>query len=361
MNVTLENLTKKWGPVIGTDDITLDIKSGEFVAFLGPSGCGKTTTLLMIAGIYKPTAGYVKFDGRIVNRLQPRDRNIGMVFQSYALYPHMTVYDNLVFPMKLNKTPRTVMIERAERVAKMMGIDHLMARKPGQLSGGQQQRVALGRALTKEPNLLLFDEPLSNLDARLRLSMRGEIKRLQLDLGITSIYVTHDQVEATTMADRVAIMRAGHLQAYCPPAELYEQPRNLFIANFIGNPPMNFVDVTVSAENGNFHARREGFDAPVSSRRGAKAAGREHAILGIRPEDMSIAPAQAGDGILGEAYVVEPLGRDDLVTVHVADAKVLVLADPKLNIRIGDPVRVKFDAEKVQFFDPDTEESLLWA
>jgi inositol-phosphate transport system ATP-binding protein len=361
MNVTLENLTKKWGPVIGTEDITLDIESGEFVAFLGPSGCGKTTTLLMIAGIYKPTAGYVKFDGRIVNRLQPRDRNIGMVFQSYALYPHMTVYDNLVFPMKLNKTPRTVMKERAERVAKMMGIDHLMARKPGQLSGGQQQRVALGRALTKEPNLLLFDEPLSNLDARLRLSMRGEIKRLQLDLGITSIYVTHDQVEATTMADRVAIMRAGHLQAYCAPAELYEQPRNLFIANFIGNPPMNFVDVTVSAENGSFHARREGFDAPVSSQRGAKAAGRKHAILGIRPEDMSIAPAQAGDGILGEAYVVEPLGRDDLVTVHIADATVLVLADPKLNIRIGDPVRVKFDAEKVQFFDPDTEESLVWA
>ena len=361
MNVTLENLTKKWGPVIGTEDITLDIKSGEFVAFLGPSGCGKTTTLLMIAGIYKPTAGYVKFDGRIVNRLQPRDRNIGMVFQSYALYPHMSVYDNLVFPMKLNKTPANVMKERAQRVAEMMGIDQLMDRKPGQLSGGQQQRVALGRALTKEPNLLLFDEPLSNLDARLRLSMRGEIKRLQLDLGITSIYVTHDQVEAMTMADRVAIMRGGHLQAYCPPTELYEQPRNLFIASFIGNPPMNFVNVAVKAENGSFHARREAFDGVVSSQRGAQAAGRERVIMGIRPEDMTIAPAQAGDGILGEAYVVEPLGRDDLVDVHIADASVHALADPNLNIRIGDPVRIKFDTEKVQFFDPDTEESLLWA
>jgi len=284
-----------------------------------------------------------------------------MVFQSYALYPHMTVYDNLVFPMKLNKTPRAVMKERAERVAKMMGIDHLMDRRPGELSGGQQQRVALGRALTKEPNLLLFDEPLSNLDARLRLSMRGEIKRLQLDLGITSIYVTHDQVEAMTMADRVAVMRAGHLQAYCPPNELYEQPRNLFIAGFIGNPPMNFVDVAVSAENGSLHARREAFDAVVSPQRGAKAAGREGGTLGIRPENMTVVPAQVGEGIPGEAYVVEPLGRDDLLDVHIGDASVHVLADPNLNIRIGDPVRVKLDPEKVQFFDPETEDSLLWA
>jgi inositol-phosphate transport system ATP-binding protein len=360
MEVGLENLTKKWGTVVGTEDITLEIKSGEFVAFLGPSGCGKTTTLLMIAGIYKPTNGYVKFDGHVVNRLQPRERNIGMVFQSYALYPHMTVYDNLVFPMKLKRTPRAVMKERAERVAKMMGIDHLMERKPGELSGGQQQRVALGRALTKEPNLLLFDEPLSNLDARLRLSMRGEIKRLQLDLGITSIYVTHDQVEAMTMADRVAVMRAGHLQAYCAPDELYEQPRNLFIASFIGNPPMNFVDVTVSAENGSFYARREAFDAVVSSQHGAKAAGRERVTLGIRPEDMTIVPAQAGDGILGEAYVVEPLGRNDLVDVHIAGASLHALADPNLNIRIGDPVRISLDPEKVQFFDPETEGSLLW-
>jgi inositol-phosphate transport system ATP-binding protein len=360
MEVRLENLTKKWGTVVGTEDVTLDIKSGEFVAFLGPSGCGKTTTLLMIAGIYKPTAGLVKFDGRVVNRLQPRDRNIGMVFQSYALYPHMTVYDNLVFPMKLNKTPAKEMKERAQRVAKKMDIDKLLDRKPGQLSGGQQQRVALGRALTKEPSLLLFDEPLSNLDARLRLSMRGEIKRLQMDLGITSIYVTHDQVEAMTMADRVAVMQRGHLQAYCTPDELYEQPRNLFTASFVGNPPMNFVRVTVDEENGTYHARREAFDALVSAERGAKAAGRENVVLGIRPEDMTITPAAAGDGILGEAYVIEPLGRDDLVDVHIAGASLHALADHRLNIRIGDPVRARFDPEKVQFFDPDTEESLLW-
>jgi inositol-phosphate transport system ATP-binding protein len=361
MEVRLENLTKKWGTVVGTDDITLDIQSGEFVAFLGPSGCGKTTTLLMIAGIYKPTYGYVKFDGRIVNRMQPKDRNIGMVFQSYALYPHMTVYDNLVFPMKLKKTPAREMKARAQRVADMMGIGHLMERKPGQLSGGQQQRVALGRALTKEPSLLLFDEPLSNLDARLRLSMRGEIKRLQMDLGITSIYVTHDQVEAMTMADRVAVIQGGHLQAYCPPDELYDQPRNLFIAGFVGNPPMNFLTVEVSAENGSHRAKGDGFDVGVSPERGARAAGQGQVIMGIRPEDLTILPASGGEGILGEVYVVEPLGRDDLVDVHIGEASVHALADPNLNLKISDRVRLGVNPDKVQFFDSGTEDSLLWA
>jgi len=206
MKVRLENLTKRWGLIYGARDINLTVNDGEFIAFLGPSGCGKTTTLLMIAGIYKPTAGVIWFNERVMNRVPPKDRNVGMVFQSYALYPHMTVYENLVFPMKLKRVPAGEMRERTQRVADMLGIGHLLDRRPGQLSGGQQQRVALGRALTKQPDLLLFDEPLSNLDARLRLSMRGEIKRLQMELGITSIYVTHDQVEAMTMADRIAVM-----------------------------------------------------------------------------------------------------------------------------------------------------------
>ena len=360
MEVSLENLTKRWGTAIGTENITLDIKSGEFVAFLGPSGCGKTTTLLMVAGIYKPTEGMIKFDGHIVNRVQPKDRNIGMVFQSYALYPHMTVYENLAFPMKLNNTPANEMKKRAQRVADMMGISHLMDRKPSQLSGGQQQRVALGRALTKEPSLLLFDEPLSNLDARLRISMRGEIKRLQLELGITSIYVTHDQVEAMTMADRVAVMQGGHLQAYCPPSELYDRPINLFVASFVGNPPMNFIPVEVSRENGGYHARGEGIDALVSSERGTPAAGRGRVVLGVRPEDVSIVPADHGQGIPGEVYVVEPLGRDDLVEISIGKEKVHALADREKNYNIGDQVRLKFDPEKVHFFDPETEKSLLW-
>jgi ABC-type sugar transport system ATPase subunit len=251
------------------------------------------------------------------------------------------------------------MRERAQRVADMMGIGQLMDRKPGQLSGGQQQRVALGRALTKEPDLLLFDEPLSNLDARLRLSMRGEIKRLQMELGITSIYVTHDQVEAMTMADRVAVIKDGHLQAYDPPDDLYDQPRTLFIAGFVGNPPMNFMDVELARdiESGDYHAQREGIDLVVPPDRGEKAAGRGAVVLGIRPEDVTI----ADDGIPGEVYVVEPMGRDDLTDVRFGEAHIHILADPALELKIGDRVKVKFNTQKVQFFDPVTENSLLWA
>jgi ABC-type sugar transport system ATPase subunit len=356
--VELVNLTKRWGDVVGADSINLEIEDGEFVAFLGPSGCGKTTTLLMIAGIYKPTEGLIKFDGRVVNHLAPKDRNIGMVFQSYALYPHMSVFENIAYPLKLKKVPKEEMRQRVQRVADMMGIGHLLDRKPAQLSGGQQQRVALGRALVKEPQLLLFDEPLSNLDARLRLTMRSEIKRLQLDLGITSIYVTHDQVEAMTMADRIAVMKDGKLQAYCPPDELYDQPRTLFVAGFVGNPPMNFAEVEVVRENGEYRARHQGFDIVVPPERGEKAIGRGKVIMGIRPEDVSLA---AEDGIPGEVYVVEPLGRDDLIDVRINDFHVRFLVDPALGLRIGQNVRVKFNTHKVQFFDPETEKSLLWA
>ncbi|OUC06520.1 hypothetical protein RY27_20530 [Litorilinea aerophila] len=360
MNVTFENLTKRFGDVVAVDNISMEIKDGEFVALLGPSGCGKTTTLLMTAGIYKPTSGAIRFGDRVMNHVQPKDRNIGMVFQSYALYPHMTVYENIVFPMKLKKVPKQMMDQRARQVADMMGIGHLLDRRPGQLSGGQQQRVALGRALAKEPDLLLFDEPLSNLDARLRLSMRAEIKRLQLELGITSIYVTHDQVEALTMADRIAVIQNGILQAYCSPDELYDQPRTLFIAGFVGNPPMNFLDVTVVQEEGTYHARRPGFDATVTPSRGAKAAGRGEVILGIRPEDITVSRTAMPGAFQAEVYVVEPLGRDDLVTVRFDGAELHVLVDPSMDLQMGESVYVVLDGERVQFFDPQTEKSLLW-
>jgi ABC-type sugar transport system ATPase subunit len=357
MKVLLQNLSKHFGSVVAVDDVTLDINDGEFVAFLGPSGCGKTTTLLMVAGIYKPTNGIVQFDERVVNHLTPRDRKIGMVFQSYALYPHMTVYQNLTFPMRLAKVPKGEMDARAREAADILGIGQLLERRPGELSGGQQQRVALGRALAKQPNLLLFDEPLSNLDARLRLSMRGEIKRLQMELGITSIYVTHDQVEAMTMADRIAVIQGGRLQAYATADELYDQPRTLFIAGFVGNPPMNFLEVEVSHEADGYHARREGFDVIVPNERGQKAAERGQVVLGIRPEDVTL----DAEGIPGEAYIVEPLGRDDLIDVHVGGASIHVLADPALSVKIGDAVRLSLDTKKVQFFDPESEQSLLWA
>ncbi len=356
MKVALDNLTKKWGTVVGADSITLNINDGEFIAFLGPSGCGKTTTLLMVAGIYKPTAGYIRFDDYMVNHMAPKDRNIGMVFQSYALYPHMDVFKNISYPLKLKKIPAKELKERTRKIADMMGIGHLLDRKPAQLSGGQQQRVALGRALVKEPGLLLFDEPLSNLDARLRLSMRSEIKRLQLELGITSIYVTHDQVEAMTMADRVAVIQSGRLQAFAPPDELYDRPQTLFIAGFVGNPPMNFITVDILHENGLFSARAPGLTMPLSAGHTDKVAEKGRVIMGIRPEDITI----ANEGAAGEVYIVEPLGRDDLIDVKIGDLHVHVLADPEMSLKMGDTVNLQFNANKVQFFDPETERSLLW-
>ncbi len=356
MKVELRNLTKRWGDVVGAEDIDLATNDGEFVAFLGPSGCGKTTTLLMIAGIYKPTAGQIFFDGQLVNTVPPKDRNIGMVFQSYALYPHMTVSQNIGYPLKLQKVPKSELQKRVQQVADMMGIGHLLDRKPAQLSGGQQQRVALGRALIKEPRLLLFDEPLSNLDARLRLSMRSEIKRLQMDLGITSIYVTHDQVEAMTMADRVAVMKDGHLQAFAPPEELYDRPKTLFIAGFIGNPPMNFLDVEVSLNGGVFQAVGAGLQLELPAERAQKAAGKGHVVMGIRPEDITLSES----GVAGEVLIVEPLGRDDLLDVRLGESHVQVLADPTLSLRMGDTVHLQFNTSTVQFFDPVSEQSLLW-
>ena len=356
MKVKLVNLTKHWGKVVGADSISLEIGDGEFVAFLGPSGCGKTTTLLMVAGIYKPTAGTIHFDDQVVNLLPPKDRNIGMVFQSYALYPHMSVYQNISYPLRLQKRPKAEMMERAQKVADMMGIGNLMDRRPAMLSGGQQQRVALGRSLIKEPQLLLFDEPLSNLDARLRLSMRGEIKRIQMDLGITSIYVTHDQVEAMTMADRIAVMKDGQLQAYAKPHEIYDHPRTRFVAGFVGNPPMNFIEVEVHHEYGDFHARAEGIDLVVPNERGEKVAKKGKIIMGIRPEDVSIADSS----IQGDVFTVEPLGRDDLVEAHIGDLAFRALADPALGTRMGERASLKFDTDNVQFFDSETERSLLW-
>ncbi len=362
MEVRLEHLTKRWGKVVAVDDLNLEIRSGEFVALLGPSGCGKTTTLLMIAGIYKPTSGYIRFDGRVVNKVPPKDRNVGMVFQSYALYPHMTVYENLTFPLKLKKVPEEEQRRKARRIAEMMGIGHLLDRYPAQLSGGQQQRVALGRALIKEPALLLFDEPLSNLDARLRLTMRAEIKRLQMELGITSIYVTHDQVEAMTLADRIAVMREGRLQAFATPEELYERPRTLFVAGFIGNPPMNFTQVEVIQQDGQYLAVNPDMRLAVDPDRGSRAAGRGRVIMGIRPEHITLARDGEPAHLEAEVYLVEPLGRDDLINARVGkETHLHFLADPALKLRIGDRVRLRVDTSRVQFFDPETEQSLLWS
>ncbi len=358
MEVVLSNLSKKFGDVVGVESLDLDIRDGEFVAFLGPSGCGKTTTLLMLAGIYRPTTGTIRFGDRIVNQLQPRDRNIGMVFQSYALYPHMTVFDNIAYPLKLKKVPRQEQQRRVEAAAETMGIAHLLDRRPGQLSGGQQQRVALGRALVKEPDILLFDEPLSNLDARLRLTMRGEIRSLQQRLGITSIYVTHDQVEAMTMADRIAVMNLGKLQAFATPDDLYERPPTKFIAGFVGNPPMNFLDGEISHENGSSTLRSESLQLDLPPEfTGSAADVRGQVTFGIRPEDISL---DDQGPVTGEVFVVEPLGRDDLLDITVGSGHLLLLADPRQKLRAGDSVRVSLDMSRAHFFDPRTDQTLAW-
>ncbi|HEY64799.1 MAG TPA: ABC transporter ATP-binding protein [Caldilineae bacterium] len=360
MRVLLKDLRKEFGNVVAVNDLNLEIEHGEFVSLLGPSGCGKTTTLLMVAGIYKPTSGYIYFGDRIVNELPPKDRNIGMVFQSYALYPHMTVLQNITFPLELKKVPKEERIRRAQKVAEMMRIGDLMDRKPAQLSGGQQQRVALCRALVKEPDILLFDEPLSNLDAKLRVSMRGEIKRLQRDLGITAIYVTHDQVEAMTMADRIAVMNQGQLQAFMTPDDIYNHPPNLFVAEFIGNPPMNFLEGSLRAEDGGLTVVGPGFSLRLPDAVAARLRERnapQEVILGIRPEDIYL---DSQGEISAEIYLIEPLGRDDLLDCRLDHTRLQVLVPTSFEGEIGDRVSLRFDLDKLQIFDPKTEKSLLW-
>ncbi len=359
VRVRLENLCKYFGKVKAVDHLNLEIKDGEFVALLGPSGCGKTTTLLMIAGIYKPTKGYVYFDDQIVNDLPPKDRNVGMVFQSYALYPHMTVYDNIAFPLKLKKRPKHEIDKKVREVARFLRIEELLNRKPSQLSGGQQQRVALARALAKEPQLFLMDEPLSNLDAKLRITMRAELKRLQKDLGITTIYVTHDQVEAMTMADRIAVMNLGVLQQYGAPHELYNRPANVFVAGFIGAPPMNFIDGSLVEKEGKlivdfgpFQITLLDDQAEVLRKMGAPS----EIIFGVRPEDITV-----GEGDLtGEVYVVEPMGRDSIVHLNMGEGiMVRALVSGVVTMSMGENVKLKFDMSKIHIFDKKTEKAFF--
>ncbi len=357
MKVELVNLKKMFGDVIAVDDLNLSIKDGEFVAFLGPSGCGKTTTLLMNTGIYKPTAGDILFDGKRVNDLAPKNRDIGMVFQSYALYPHMNVYQNIVFSLTLKKTPQDIMKKEAQKVADMLGIGNLLNRKPAQLSGGQQQRVALGRALIKQPGLLLFDEPLSNLDARLRITMRAEIKKLQHDMGVTSIYVTHDQVEAMTMADRIAVMNKGVLEAFTTPEDLHDKPVTMFVAQFVGNPPMNFFDIELKNENGDLYAylsSGSSIKIPENRRPGTD---KRKIKMGIRPQDIRYSDTE---GIQSSVSIVEPMGRDNLILCRNGDIELNFLEDPAIKLKPEDNIKLIFDSNKLQFFDSETGLSLLW-
>jgi len=270
------------------------------------------------------------------------------------------VFENIAYPLKLKKVSKTDQQDRVRRIANTMGIGDLLDRRPGQLSDGQQQRVALGRALVKEPDILLFDEPRAKLESRLRMTMRGEIKHLQKRLGITSIFVTHDQVEALTMADRIAIMHKGELQAFDTPENLYERSKTLFIAGFIGNPPMNLIDMDVAQTNGDFTARTEGLTLTVPTERGEVAAKSEKVKLGIRAEDITVVESSAESDVVGEVFLVEPLGRDDLLDIRIGAIQLYALAEPDKRIRPGDKVHLRFNTSGVQFFDAKTERSLLW-
>jgi inositol-phosphate transport system ATP-binding protein len=323
----------------------LVIEDGEFVALLGPSGCGKSTSLLILAGIYLPSGGELLFDGALVNEVEARDRNVGIVFQSYALYPHMSVLQNIMFPLKFKKVPEADARRRAEEAARLVQVEELLQRRPAELSGGQQQRVALARALVKRPQLLLLDEPLSNLDATLRLTMRAEIKRLQRQLGVTSILVTHDQLEATTMADRIICMSKGMIEQIGTPDDLYLRPQSLFVAGFIGSPPINLLHGEVAGDR----LRINGSSLPY------EGAARGPVVLGLRPEALRF----AAGGIAGRISEVEPMGRETLYLVESDLGSLRVLeAGSSARHGFGDPVAVAFDGDASLIYDRASERLL---
>jgi ABC-type sugar transport system ATPase subunit len=351
MDVKLERINKSFGAVRVLKDIDLVFPSRKFVTLLGPSGCGKTTLLRMIAGLEPVTAGVIRFGDRVVNELAPRDRNIAMVFQSYALYPQMTVRRNLGYGLRVRKTPKAEMDAAVERVAGILEINHLLDRKPGQLSGGQRQRVALGRAMVRQPDIFLMDEPLSNLDAKLRVTMRAELRRFHIDLSATTIYVTHDQLEAMTMSDMIAVMHGGIVQQFGTPAEVYGRPANLFVAGFIGSPPMNFVTGTLGDDHQPLFASPD-FTLALPEAPRTAADGRE-VVLGVRPQDLALEPDPTKSAtVRGRVWVVELLGSEKLVEVTVGERRrltVQVRADT--DVKIDDPVGVQFDPQRVHLFD----------
>ncbi|KRD60971.1 ABC transporter ATP-binding protein [Ensifer sp. Root278] len=335
--IEFRNVVKRFGAVEVIPDMNLVIEDGEFVALLGPSGCGKSTSLFMLAGIYLPSGGELLFDGHIVNEVEARDRNVGIVFQSYALYPHMSVRDNILFPLRFKKTPRDEALAKVKTAADLVRVAELLDRRPSELSGGQQQRVALARALVKEPQLLLLDEPLSNLDASLRLSMRTEIKSLHAQLGVTTVLVTHDQIEATTMADRIICMRAGRIEQVGTPDDLYLKPSSLFVAGFIGSPPINLI--AGEAEAGTITVNGARF--PVEGASGALT-------VGLRAEHLRI-----GDtGFAGRIVQIEPMGREILYVVETGMGAVRVLEQGSSAVHsTGEQVKIGFLPENSLVFE----------
>jgi multiple sugar transport system ATP-binding protein len=359
-SVTFDHVTKAYADdVVAVNDLDLLIKDGEFLVLVGPSGCGKTTALRCLAGLEEITDGQIKIDERVVNRVPSKDRNIAMVFQSYALYPHMTVFDNLAFGLKLLKTPKQEIRRRVEEAAKILDLERFLDRKPKALSGGQRQRVALGRAIVREPAAFLMDEPLSNLDAKLRVQTRAEISRLQQDLGTTTVYVTHDQVEAMTMGDRIAVMRDGILQQVGPPPELYTRPVNKFVAAFIGSPAMNFA--TARADDGQLKLGNATLELTGSRAKIAADRKGKDLEIGFRPEDLEIAGGDTNGAVRfpAKVEVVEYLGNQELLHADAEGHEIVAIVSSEQKVQVGDNVEFTIANDKLHLFDPETEESLV--
>jgi multiple sugar transport system ATP-binding protein len=350
--VTFNEVAKRYGDVSVIEHLNLNVKEHELMVLVGPSGCGKSTALRMIAGLEDVSAGTISIGGRVVNDLAPKDRDIAMVFQSYALYPHMSVRENLEFGLRMRKVPAPERAKRVADAAEILGMSHLLERKPKDLSGGQRQRVAVGRAIVRQPAVFLFDEPLSNLDAKLRVQTRAEITKLQSTLGTTSVYVTHDQVEAMTMGHRITVMREGKIQQVGTPREVYESPANAFVAQFIGTPPMNLIAATVAGET----LQTSSFTLPLSAKFRAFVKDGQRVLAGIRPEHLHHA---ANGPILANVDVVEPIGHETIVYASSGDSKLVAIFEPTVTPRAGETISMSVDIDAMHLFDADSEKNVV--
>jgi len=357
VEVRLENLTKCFGSVKALESLNLKINDEELMVLLGPSGCGKTTTLRLIAGLEQPTKGHIYFGEKRVDDVPPRFRNVSMVFQSYALFPHMKVFDNIAFPLKVARWSKKDIEKRVKEVASMLRIENLLERKPHELSGGQQQRVALGRALARKPDILLLDEPLANLDAKLREAMRGELKRLQKEFKCTTVYVTHDQIEAMSIADRIAILNNGKLQQVGTPEELYNAPKNIFVASFIGTPSMNLLDCSYIEEKGILDFGSFTIKMPEDIKN--SLSGRSELVFGIRPRDIDVSKEKRPHALESKVYVAEPLGEEMLITLDIEGIRIKAVSPFISNVKIGEKLWISFNLNKAHIFDKKRGEALL--
>ncbi len=359
--VVLKDVVKNYGNVFAVNHVSLTVEDGEFVALVGPSGCGKTTTLNLVAGLIPMSGGDVSIGDRIVTDLDPKDRDIAMVFQNYALYPNKTVYKNLAFPLQMRKLPKDEIDKKVRAAAKTLDIIPLLERKPRELSGGQQQRVALGRALVRDPRVFLMDEPLSNLDAKLRVQMRSEIKRFHQDLNATIIYVTHDQLEAVTMSDKMAVMNGGFLQQYDSPANVFANPVNMFVASFVGSPAMSLVPLTAVTHGTEVAlASPEGWELPLSPENARKAlsAKSNKVVLGARHSTLKLHKTKVPGSAPAKVYTVEPTGDITFAQVFLSSAILNISLDPSVQIRPDEQVFIEFDQSRMHLFDGETEMAL---